>query len=767
MRRDGTYLEFLAPEGYQSIVPLEQMIGRTVSEVMPALFADEVMGVIEQVLATGMPVVHEDSIVSLVHGGPPRYFEAKYVPAGENEVLSFVRETTTHRRTEVVLRANEERFRSLVESAADPFYAVNRKWELLYVNQRSCDALGYTRDELLAMTVWDFTLNFDPAEFASSFKGPGTPVTLQGRHKRKDGTMFPVEVRVSSAILDGEPCRFAQARDVTERNRAAASLQEAHDLLEERVEQRTADLDGANRTLEQELAERQRAQKALADDNALRRAIEDSAGAGITGLDPTGQVIYANRAFCEMTGIPEEEVIGSRPPFSWWPPEAHESMAASMRDLIAGELSTNVKEVQLRRRDGEVIDVLVQPSPLMGPDDRPLGWMTSYSDITAHKGRESELKSSQERLARTLALTPEAVVSVDEQQCVTLFNLWAEEVFGYSAAEVLGQHLSILLPEGAKEVHGDHISRFGGEAAHSRSMGQRSEISGLRKGGTEFPAEASIMKLALNGETVYTVMLRDITARKHAERELLEANRRLSETLDALQHTQEQVIQQERLRALGTMASGIAHDFNNKLVPILAYSDLLLNSPDMLRDLDTVKPILESVRQAAIEGRDVVGRLREFYRVHDDQEFALLDISDLVIHVLGLTEPKWKGQAQAEGVTIEVVTDLRGPLFVSGDETGLREMLTNLIFNAVDAMPSGGTLTVSTGQEAKEVVIEVADTGVGMTDAVRGCAALSLSSPRRVRRARAWDLRWSTVSCSATMARWTSGARWARAQPLS
>jgi len=288
-------------------------------------------------------------------------------------------------------------------------------------------------------------------------------------------------------------------------------------------------------------------------------------------------------------------------------------------------------------------------------------------------------------------------VSVDEQQCVTLFNLWAEEVFGYSAAEVLAQHLSILLPEGAKEVHGDHISRFGGEAAHSRSMVHRSEISGLRKDGTEFPAEASIMKLALNRETVYTVMLRDITARKHAERELLEANRRLSETLDALQHTQEQVIQQERLRALGTMASGIAHDFNNKLVPILAYSDLLLNSPDMLRDLDTVKPILESVRQAAIEGRDVVGRLREFYRVHDDQEFALLDISDLVIHVLDLTEPKWKGQAQAEGVTIEVVTDLRGPLFVSGDETGLREMLTNLIFNAVDAMPSGGTLTVSTG----------------------------------------------------------------------
>jgi hypothetical protein len=80
--------------------------------------------------------------------------------------------------------------------------------------------------------------------------------------------------------------------------------------------------------------------------------------------------------------------------------------------------------------------------------------------------------------------------------------------------------------------------------------------------------------------------------------------------------------------------------------------------PYRLKDIDTVKPILESVRQAAIEGRDVVGRLREFYRVHDDEQFALLDISDLATHVLALTEPKWRGQAQAEGVTIEAVTDL-------------------------------------------------------------------------------------------------------------
>ena len=96
--------------------------------------------------------------------------------------------------------------------------------------------------------------------------------------------------------------------------------------------------------------------------------------------------------------------------------------------------------------------------------------------------------------------------------------------------------------------------------------------------------------------------------------------------------------------------------------------------PDRLKDMDTVKPILELVRQAAIEGRDVVGWLREFYRVHYDEQFALLDISDLATHVLALTEPKWRGQAQAEGVTIEAVTDLQGPQFVFGDEVGLREM---------------------------------------------------------------------------------------------
>ena len=212
----------------------------------------------------------------------------------------------------------------------------------------------------------------------------------------------------------------------------------------------------------------------------------------------------------------------------------------------------------------------------------------------------------------------------------------------------------------------------------------------------------------------------NVTRRKKAEKDLREINRELEKALIELKATQQQVIQQERLSALGQMAAGIAHDFNNTLMPILGFADVLLRNDAMLDDKKETRRCLEMLRTSAKDASSVVSRLREFYRPADsEEEFPVVDLAKLVQQAVALTEPKWRGLVQARGITVQVETDFKAYPIVAGDESALREVLTNLVFNAVDAMPQGGRVSLETSIENERAVLRVSDTGTGMTEAVR------------------------------------------------
>jgi PAS domain S-box-containing protein len=145
------------------------------------------------------------------------------------------------------------------------------------------------------------------------------------------------------------------------------------------------------------------------------------------------------------------------------------------------------------------------------------------------------LRFSQARFAGILEIADDAIISIDANQYITLFNQGAEKIFGYMAEEVLGQSLDILLPATAIAAHRRHVAQFGGAAGHARRMGERSPIFGRRKDGIEFPCEASISRLDLGNETVFTVILRDITERKQAEDALQQSEERLRLLLDGVE----------------------------------------------------------------------------------------------------------------------------------------------------------------------------------------------------------------------------------------
>lgn len=197
----------------------------------------------------------------------------------------------------------------------------------------------------------------------------------------------------------------------------------------------------------------------------------------------------------------------------------------------------------------------------------------------------------------------------------------------------------------------------------------------------------------------------------------------LEKTLSELRATQQQQVQQERLRALGEMSSGVAHDFNNQLTVLIGYSDLLLlNDAQMLNSKPMAMQYLRTINTAAHDSAMVVGRLREFYRPRaPDDVFLPINPAKLMQETATLTRPKWRAQAHAAGRKVAVRLDLRAVPDVPGNAAELREVFTNLIFNAVDAMPEGGTITLRTSVRAEDgrVLLEVADTGIGMSDEIR------------------------------------------------
>jgi signal transduction histidine kinase/CheY-like chemotaxis protein len=179
---------------------------------------------------------------------------------------------------------------------------------------------------------------------------------------------------------------------------------------------------------------------------------------------------------------------------------------------------------------------------------------------------------------------------------------------------------------------------------------------------------------------------------------------------------QDQLVRTEKLRALGEMASGVAHDFNNLLASILGRAQLTLQR---LQD-PQLRKWLQVIERSALDGAQTVRRLQEFTRIRRDQPFVAVDLNEVVRGALEITQSRWREETRSRGVAIDVRTSLDACPSVAGDPAELREAMTNLILNAVDAMPDGGTLTVATASRSSGSSVTVADHGRRDPEAIRG-----------------------------------------------
>jgi len=340
---------------------------------------------------------------------------------------------------------------------------------------------------------------------------------------------------------------------------------------------------------------------------------------------------------------------------------------------------------------------------------------TTEADQAAATRRELEAA-----LARIFTQAADAIVTIDADQRIMMFNRAAEQLFGCPPSEALGSHASRFVLEPLLVPDPDHERRVAEVGVTGWRLGEVTPLTAVRRDGQRVPIDATITAVTVRGQEVFTAVLRDVTPRVQMDEQLREVNRRLEQALADVQHTQEVMLRQERLKALGQLASGIAHDFNNALSMIIGFTELLLSDAEEMEDDAKRRAHLHLIHSAAQDAAGVVGRLREFSRpTKSSAELPPVQLNDLVAQAISLSQPRWRDQAQASGQTIRVTAELGQVPQIGGRAAELREALANLIINAVDAMPSGGTLTLRTHLDDGMVVVEVADTGTGMPPDVR------------------------------------------------
>jgi PAS domain S-box-containing protein len=264
----------------------------------------------------------------------------------------------------------------------------------------------------------------------------------------------------------------------------------------------------------------------------LNFAMFDSIAAPVAVVDAAGAVTGWNAACTALTGRSFEHALG-RPALELLttPEEAREAeRLSSPPDAFPRE----DLERPYPSDAGERRWIRWRTTPMVGSDGADY-LVALGEDVTDRRRAEDTAFAAQATLGGIVAIASDAIISIDEGQRVVIFNEGAEKIFGYASAEIVGELVAVLLPERFQRAHGDHVSQFNEAPENARQMGQRGHLSGRRKSGEEFPAEAAISKLQIDGRTMFTVVLRDITERRRAERRqqlLMEASTILASSID-------------------------------------------------------------------------------------------------------------------------------------------------------------------------------------------------------------------------------------------
>jgi PAS domain S-box-containing protein len=636
-------------------------------------------------------------------------------------VVLVFRDQTAEREASRELRRSRTLLQTMSDRTPAVTYIKDLEGRYLFVNQSFLDLFHITREAILGHTDIDL---FGP-DIAERFRSMDRRV-VQGNVALTEEEVVPLDsgdhtyLSVKSPLWDetGKPYAvIGVSTDITERKRMEGQLRESRQHYQ---------------------------------------ALAESLPHLVWTCRADGYCDFLSRQWVTYTGRSAEEQLGNGWADAIHPDDRERVEREWGRAVERGDLYD--EEFRLRRRDGAYRWFRTRGVPLRDASGAIVKWFGSNTDVEDYKRSEQRLRAQLERLDLLDRLTRAigerqdlhgvlqvVVSSLEESQpldycCVCLYDA-ADRLLTVECVGQRGQALASELELGEKaHIHVDvnGLSKcVRGQLVYEpnidgapTSFSQRLSRASLRS----FVAAPLVLESNVFGVLIAARRVADGFSsadceflRQLSEHVALAAHQAqlhtaLQRAYDDLHQTQQAVMQQERLKALGQMASGIAHDINNAISPVALYTESLLETEPGLSV--RARDYLETIQRANEDVAQTVARMREFYRPREAElVLSPVNLNEVAQDVIGLTRARWSDMPQERGVVIEVDTSLtpNAPV-VPGVEAELREALTNLVFNAVDAMPEGGTLSIRTrrtsdpsrAEAPDRVYIEVSDSGVGM-----------------------------------------------------
>jgi PAS domain S-box-containing protein len=631
------------------------------------------------------------------------------------------------------LRANEERTRLIVDTALDAVITMDTAGVITGWNPQAERTFGWTRPEAMGRILEETIVPEHHRDshrrglerFRDTGEGPVLNRRLELSALHRDGREFPIELAITPVRV-GETVSFsAFVRDITER---------------------------------------QRTERALVESQEHYRALAESLPHLVWTCRPNGYCDFLSRQWVEYTGRPAAEQLG----YGWAEQLHPDDRARAETEWGAATVRGDTFDIEfrIRRADGTYRWFKTRAVPLRDASGAIAKWFGSNTDFDDFKRSEERLRSQLERLNLLDRLTRaiserqdlqsilQVVIRSLEDQlpldfcCIALYDRTDESIV-ITRVGVKSEALALELAMSEKTrvpIDQNGLSRcVRGQLIHEPDLAQVASAfpQRLARGGLRslvaapLAVESKVFGVLLaarrdspgftSAECEFLRQLSEHVALASHQAELYSA---LQRAYDDLRQTQHAVMQQERLKALGQMASGIAHDINNAISPVALYTESLLETEPQLSM--QARGYLSTIQRAIEDVAQTVARMREFYREREPQlTLASVQVNRLVQEVVNLTRARWSDMPQQRGVVIQLSTELApDDPTVLGVESELREALINLIFNAVDAMPDGGTLTIRTHSVRRGaaqpgmlphpgVHIEVTDSGIGMNAETR------------------------------------------------
>ncbi|HET9959998.1 MAG TPA: PAS domain S-box protein, partial [Polyangiaceae bacterium] len=411
-------------------------------------------------------------------------------------------------------------------------------------------------------------------------------------------------------------------------------------------------------------------------------------------LDPSGHVLTWSRGAEQIDGYTAEEIIGRHYSCLFTPEDIASGLPARELELAAVEGRANIEGWRVRK-NGSRFWANGTLAALYDNNHAVKGFSEIARDSTAKRRNDELLRS-------VLNHTLDAIISIDERGTISTMNRAGELFFGRTASEVIGQNVSLLMPEPYRHEHDDYLANYM-RTGEAKVIGLGREVQGLRKDGATFPLELAVTEFRLDDERQFVGILRDIS-----EKRALEA----------------QLRQSQKMEAFGQLAGGVAHDFNNLLTVISGSTEILLTT---IGEGDPARDDINAIQEAGERAAALTRQLLLFSRK------AVLEMKVLDLNAEVSEMEKMLGRMIGEDIALTTILGTRVGK-IKADPGQLGQVLLNLAVNARDAMPDGGKLTIETQiveldepyvdthievEPGRYALLTVSDTGTGMPPEVK------------------------------------------------